>query len=535
MPTLNWIGKEAVVKHHKDVPFRLLEPVPELSCGAAGNGNLIVQGDNLHALKALLPRYAGQVKCIYIDPPYNTGNEGWAYNDNVNSPEIRHWLGEVVGKEGETLDRHDRWLCMMYPRLVLLKQFLREDGVILISLDGNEHRFAELLMDEVFGSTNRIETFIWKKSYGGGAKSKQVVNLHEYVLCFARNKEKIGEIELPPSEDVKRYYKFEDEKLATRGPYRLQPLATNSMDARPNLRYPIPFEAEEIWPEKQWQWSRERVLAALANNELVIKKVRGRWSVNYKQYLRGADGEERGSKLYSIIESVYTQQGTNELKIMFGDGKTFDFPKPPDLVKKFIQAFTHQDSLVLDSFAGSGTTAHAVLAANAEDSGNRRFILVEMDENIAQKITSERVRRVAQGYTNAKGEQVEGLGGGFRFCELGEPLFDEHGKIRETVRFADLARHVYFTETGEPLPRERVTNSPFIGACRGVGIYLLYNGILGDKSAQGGNVLTRAVFAQLPPFEGQKVIYCAGCLLGRDRLQAERIIVRQTPYEIKVS
>ncbi len=332
MPTLNWIGKEAVVKHHKDVPFRLLEPVPELSCGAAGNGNLIVQGDNLHALKALLPRYAGQVKCIYIDPPYNTGNEGWAYNDNVNSPEIRRWLGETVGKEGETLDRHDRWLCMMYPRLVLLKQFLREDGVILMSLDGNEHRFAELLMDEVFGSTNRIETFIWKKSYGGGAKSKQVVNLHEYVLCFARNKEKIGEIELPPSEDVKRYYKFKDEKLATRGPYRLQPLATNSMDARPNLRYSIPFEAEEIWPEKQWQWSRERVLAALANNELVIKKVRGRWSVNYKQYLRDADGEERGSKLYSIIESVYTQQGTNELKIMFGDGKTFDFPKPPDKV-----------------------------------------------------------------------------------------------------------------------------------------------------------------------------------------------------------
>ncbi len=210
-------------------------------------------------------------------------------------------------------------------------------------------------------------------------------------------------------------------------------------------------------------------------------------------------------------------------------------PKPTRLIQHLLKIATDKDSLILDSFAGSGTSGHAVLKQNAEDGGNRRFILVEMDENIARKVTSERVRLVAQGYTNAKGEQVEGLGGGFRFCELGEPLFNEGGKIRETVRFADLARHVYFTETGEPLPRERVTKSPFIGACRGVGIYLLYNGILGDKSAQGGNVLTRAVLAQLPPFEGQKVIYCAGCLLGRDRLQAERIIVRQTPYEIKVS
>ena len=175
------------------------------------------------------------------------------------------------------------------------------------------------------------------------------------------------------------------------------------------------------------------------------------------------------------------------------------------------------------------------MSLNAEDKGSRRFILVEMEPKIASEVTAERVRRVAQGYTNAKGEQVAGLGGGFRYCELGEPLFDEHGKIRDSVRFADLARHVYFTETGEPLPRERVPNSPFLGACRGVGIYLLYNGILGDKSANGGNVLTRAVLAKLPLFDGQKVIYCAGCLLGRDKLRAERIVVRQTPYEIKVS
>lgn len=533
MPTLNWIGKDAVVKHHKDVPFRLLEPAPELSCGDAASGNFIVQGDNLHALKALLPRYAGQVKCIYVDPPYNTGNEGWAYNDNVNSPEIRKWLGAVVGKEGETLDRHDRWLCMMYPRLVLLRQFLRDDGVLLMSLDGNEHRFAELLMDEVFGAANRIETFVWKKSYGGGAKSKQVVNLHEYVLCFARMKERVGEIELPPNEDALRYYKFEDEKLGERGPYRLQPLATNSMDARPNLRYPIEFEGHEIWPEKQWQWSRERVVSALATNELAIKQVRGKWSVNYKQYLRDPDGEERGSKLYSVIESIYTQQGTNELKAMFGDGKTFDFPKPPELVKKLIQAFSYRDSLILDSFAGSGTTGHAVLKANSEDGGTRRFILVEMDEQIAANVTAERVKRVSQGYTNAKGEAVAGLGAGFQFCTLSaEPLFTPQGQIREDVRFAQLAEFVWFAETGTGYTGR--AESPLLGVHEGRAIYLLYNGILKDKSVAGGNVLTGPVFDVLPAFDGPKTIYAAACRLGAPRLLREQIVFKQTPYALEV-
>jgi site-specific DNA-methyltransferase (adenine-specific)/adenine-specific DNA-methyltransferase len=199
------------------------------------------------------------------------------------------------------------------------------------------------------------------------------------------------------------------------------------------------------------------------------------------------------------------------------------------------QVASEQNALVLDSFAGSGTTGHAVMNLNCQDGGNRKFILIEMEPEIARDITSERVRRVAQGYTKAYGEEVAGLGGGFRYCELGEPLFDETGMIRETVKFSELARHVYFSETGEPLPRARVLNTPLLGVCRGVGIYLLYNGILGDDSVNGGNVLTRQTLAKLPPFDGPKVIYCAGCLLSRDRLQAARITVRQTPYEIKVS
>jgi hypothetical protein len=236
-------------------------------------------------------------------------------------------------------------------------------------------------------------------------------------------------------------------------------------------------------------------------------------------------------------EVGHTDEARKEVQSIFGTQTAFDTPKPSRISERILQIATNPGDLVLDSFGGSGTTGHAVLKINAAnpDSEPRRFILIELEDKVAREVTAERVRRVAEGYNNAKGEKVAGLGGGFRFCELGEPLFDEAGQIRGTVRFADLARHVYFTETGEPLPRERVPNTPLLGVCRGVGIYLLYNGILGDKSANGGNVLTRAVLPQLPPFDGPKVVYCAGCLLGPERLAAQRITVRQTPYEIRAT
>src|SRR5712692_8745546 len=346
MPTLNWIGKDAVVNHHQQVAFHLLKDVPNLACGEPGDGNLIVQGDNLIALKALLPYYAGQVKCIYIDPPYNTGNEGWIYNDNVNSPIIREWLGKVVGKEGEDLSRHEKWLCMIYPRLVLLKQFLRPAGLIFIIIDENEHRWLEVIANEIFCANNRIETLIWKKSYGGGAKSKHVVNLHEYILLYALDVERISTFTLPPSKEVLKYYKFEDEKVAIRGPYRLQPLATNSMDPRPNLRYAIPHNGADIWPEKQWQWSKERAFAALAANELIFRQSKGKWTVSYKQYLKDSGGAERSSKPYSIIDGIYTQQGTNEIADIFGDGKTFNFPKPSALIAHLLQFAADKNAII---------------------------------------------------------------------------------------------------------------------------------------------------------------------------------------------
>ncbi len=533
MPTLNWIGKDAVVNHHLEVPFRLLKDVPELGCGDPGSGNLIVQGDNLEALKALLPYYAGQVKCIYIDPPYNTGNEGWAYNDNVNSPLIRDWLGKVVGKEGETLDRHDRWLCMMYPRLALLRQFLRRDGAIIVSIDDNEASHLRLMMDEIFGSQCFVAELIWKSRQHLDSRSKTGISLdHEYVLVYSRLPG--GVTFRGRARDTTKYKNPDNDPRGHWMSRSILGLATAAQ--RPNLHYELTDPKTGItYPcaaSTGWRYSKDTMANLIAEGRILFpKKPTGR----PREKVFEANLQTAFTGFPSIVDGLYTDEGTLSIREILG-GQVFSFPKSPGLVHSLVeQVATETDSLVLDSFAGSGTTGHAVLRLNQSDGGNRRFILVEMESRIARDITSERIRRVAEGYTNAKGEKVEGLGGGFRYCELGEPLFDAHGQIRDSVRFGELARHVYFTETGEPLPRERVPNTPFLGACRGVGIYLLYNGILGDKSANGGNVLTRAVLAQLPPFDGPKVIYCAGCLLGRDKLRAERIVVRQTPYEIKVS
>lgn len=476
MPTLEWIGKSKVINHHQDVPFRVLERKYSFDENGQhdednGSENMIIRGDNLEALKALLPRYEGCVKCIYIDPPYNTGNEGWVYNDNVNDPKIKKWLGEVVGKEGEDLTRHDKWLCMMYPRLKLLQKLLADDGVIFISIDEIEHRYLELVMDEIFGSANRIDTFVWQNNYGGGAKSNYVVHLHEYVLCFAKNISTVGKIELPPDDNILKYYKYKDEKFGTRGPYRLQPLATTSMDDRPNLRYPLFYEGHEVWPAKQWFWSKERALEAQANDELVFSEKNGKWTVNYKQYLNGADGTQRKSKPYSIITGIYTQAGTKAIKEIMGSGKAFDFPKPPELIMYFIQMITGEDDIVLDSFAGSGTTAHAVLNMNKADGGHRKFILVEMMD-YADSITAERVKRVIRGYGEGK-NAVEGTGGNFSYYDLGEPLL-VGDCLNEAVAPEKIREYIWFMETKQPYAPPSGGNPYYLGKHNSTGYYFYY-------------------------------------------------------------
>lgn len=420
MPRLEWIGKTAVTKHYQETSCRLLELVPELSCGDSDNNNLLVQGDNLHALKALLPRYAGQVKCIYIDPPYNTGKEGWVYNDNVNSPEIRRWLGEVVGKEGETLDRHDRWLCMMYPRLMLLKQFLREDGAIFVSIDDNEVAYLRLLMDEIFEARNFVATVIWNMMDSRKNSARHFSENHEYVIIYAANKEKWKPNQLPRCETMITNYKNPDND--PRGPWRLGDLAARNLytKGRYSIKTPSGRVIEGPPAGSYWRVSEESFWERDRDNRIWWGKT-GSNRPGIKRFLSEVKDGVVSKTLWPWQEVGSTRSSKQELSQVLNLSASSDLfvtPKPTALLNRILQIATDKDSLILDSFAGSGTTGHAVLKQNIEDSGNRRFILVEMDEHIAQNTTVRRIRRVSQGYTNAKGQAIDGLGGGFQYYRL---------------------------------------------------------------------------------------------------------------------
>lgn len=561
MPTLNWIGKDAVVKHHKDVPYRLLEPVPELSCGDADSGNLIVQGDNLHALKALLPRYAGQVKCIYIDPPYNTGNEGWVYNDNVNSPEIRKWLHDTVGKEGEDLSRHDKWLCMMYPRLVLLKQFLSKDGAIFISIDDNELATLKLLMDEIFGRRNFVANIVWKNATDNNPTN--IAPEHEYIACYCREKSELEQVWkasnlsaksllldvehqiLSEAETDKQALEKYREWLKENKPYIWPFQDYKFIDehgiytgirgvhnpGKEGYRYPVlhPLTGKACKePLMGYRFPEETMQQLIADDRIIFGEDESK-IIELKVYVRDYKAK------FSSVFDLDGRAGTNEIKALFPESKrAFNYPKSLGLIEQIISFASDSDSLIMDSFAGSGTTAHAVLKQNVEDGGNRKFILVEMDKQIAQDVTVERVRRVANGYKNAKGEPAEGLGGGFQYCTLSdEPLFDATGAVREDVRFDQLAEFVWFSETGSGFFGR--TDTPLIGVdTENRGIYLLYNGILKDRSPDGGNVLTAKVLDMLPRHDGPKVIYAAACRLSKKRLADAGIVFKQTPYALEV-
>ncbi|MBV6400598.1 MAG: hypothetical protein CNIPEHKO_00891 [Anaerolineales bacterium] len=550
MPTLNWIGKDAVVNHHKEVPFHLLKCNENLSVlpspagrGAGGEGNLLLQGDNLLALKALLPHYAGQVKCIYIDPPYNTGNEGWVYNDNVNSPEMKAWLGKVVGGEAEDLSRHDKWLCMMYPRLVLLREMLREGGSLWMSIDDNEVHHARSIMDEIFGSENFIVEIIWEKSYAAKSSAKFVSDRHEYILAYAKNKNNWNRNLLPRTEQQDQLYKNPDND--PRGDWRPNNLAARNYYSKGTYSITTPGGRVVSGPPKgsYWRLSEERLWELHADGRIWWGE-EGNNIPAPKIYLTEVKQGLVPESIWFFKDVGHSQEGKKEIiKLLPEAEDVFTTPKPARLIQQVIQIATDRDDIIMDSFAGSGTTGHAVLQMNKEDGGNRRFILVEMDENISKNITAERLKRVSQGYEwkDQKGnkKKEEGLGGGFRYCTLGETLFDAEGQIQKEVTFEDLARHVYFTETGMPLPnpppfpKGKGAVGPLLGVHNGVAVYLLYNGILKDKSRNGGNVLTRPLLAELPEHEGAKVIYGNGTLLSENTLRSLNITFRQVPYEVK--
>ena len=509
MPKLDWLTRSEDEKVSAHVPYRLLEAVPEHSYGDPKAENMVIQGNNLDALKALLPFYAGRVKCIYIDPPYNTRSAFEHYDDNVE---------------------HAQWLGTIYPRLELLREFLTEDGTIWASVDDNEAHYLKVIIDEVFGRKNFLTTFIWKKAYGGGAKSRWFVGLHEYVHCFAKNLEMFPDMFLSPDPDAEsRYYKLTDEKVAIRGPFRVKPLeATRSMDRRENLVYPIPApDGTEILPKRQWWWAKERAYEALKNNELYFAKAKGgSWSVQYKQYLRDEEGNERLRKPTSIFDGPYTQDGTKESTELFGVHERFAFPKPEGLISTIIEACSQPGDLVMDSFLGSGTTA-----AVAHKMG-RHYIGIEMGEHAITHCVP-RLKKVVDGEQGGISEAVGWQGGGgFHFYKLGSPVFDEEGRINPAVRFAHLAAHVWFAETRTPLahPKRR---SPLLGVHKGVGYYLLFNGILGDKRPDGGNVLTRRLLAELPAHDGPKVIYGESSRLSKESLLQLGITFKQTPYDVK--
>ena len=437
---LNWPGKREALLTANAPIAKTLRPCVNESVFFDTTQNLFIEGDNLDALKLLQETYLGKVKMIYIDPPYNTGND-FIYDDDFAEDVSEYFTksnqrdeeGNRLVANAESNGRfHSDWLSMIYSRLRLARSLLSEDGLIFISIDDGEVANLRYVCDEIFGEENFMAQSIWKKSYGGGAKSKHIVRLHEYVLIYARNKLQIGFLSLPPKDEVLKYYKFRDDKFDIRGPYRKQPLATNSMDDRPNLRYPIFKDGNEIWPEKQWQWSQDRVKDALINDDLVFTKKTNGWTVDYKQYLKDEDGVIRGAKPYSVLDGPYTQRGTAEIEDLFGNGKVFTFPKPSELLEEFL-GYCASDGIVMDFFVGSGSFAQAVINKNFSQGSSFKFIAVQLPElcddaseakkagflNIAE-ISKERIRRAGKKIKeeNAGKEGIENLDIGFRVLKI---------------------------------------------------------------------------------------------------------------------
>lgn len=528
MPTLDWLGKRAVLQHHREIPFHLLKVDKSASAGDPDSGNLVVHGDNLLGLKALLPRYAGQVKCIYIDPPYNTGNEGWVYNDAVNSPEMRAWLGKVVGREAEDLSRHDKWLSMMYPRLRLLKELLHDDGSIFVSIDDNSVGYLRLLMDEIFSPQRFVATLVWQKRYSRENRAA-IGDVHEYILVYALNPERFKQARNRVPLDDKSAAVYKNPNNDPRGRWR--PIPMTAQGFRPNQMYKIVTPSGKVVtppPGRCWSTIESEFKQLKADGRMWFGK-NGDSQPSIIRYLDEVEGLVPWT-WWPHDEVGHTDEAKKEMRPFAGDDEAFPTPKPERLLKRILEVATNPGDLVLDSFAGSGTTG-----AVAHKMG-RRYVLCEM-EDYARTLVAKRLSAVVHGQDSGgvtATTQWTG-GGGFQYCVLGEPLFDDLGSVRSDVSYGDLAAHVYFTETGTPLPRRATKKSPQLGVHDGVAVYLLFNGVLGDDRANGGNVLTPGVLAALPPHNGPKVIYAESIRGINDlRLKREKITFKQTPYQIKV-
>ena len=581
MPTLEWIGKNKVVNHHQEVPFRVLErqySFDEQGQHTENNGseNMIIHGDNLEALKALLPQYEGKVKCIYIDPPYNTGNEGWCYNDNVSDPHIQKWLGEVVGKEGEDLTRHDKWLCMMYPRLMLLQKLLAEDGVIFISIDDNELYNLKSICDEIFGASCYVSDIAWQRTYSTRNDSKGIVNEVEHILVYSKEPE-WNPNKLPRTEEMNaRYSNPDNDVCAWKSTDAFAPGASTHQ----GMVYAIqnPFTGVLLYPSNGRHWSlgqdqmfeimsqwgeyelreiddvQKRASICGVSEEQVKSSVKaimlsdnlenaaqkasaiynhGQWPLFYfgqdgkggirrKTYLNNVGGRIP-TNFWPFSETGHTDEAKKEMLAIFDGKATFDTPKPHRLIEFVLKVAGTQDALILDSFAGSGTTAHAVLNMNKADGGHRKFILVEMGD-YADTITAERVKRVIKGYGEGK-NAVEGTGGSFSYYELGEPLLLPSGILNEKVGAEKIRDYIWYTETKKPLPDHKNSNPYFLGENNSTAYYFFYE-------PQKVCVLNYDFVATIPEKAEGYIIYADRCTLSEQELQQLGITFKKIPRDI---
>ena len=536
MPSLEFKGKQYVYAHHLTVPYRPLTPDPARSAAAVeGDDNLIVHGDNLHALKALLPRYAGRVKCVYIDPPYNTGNERWSYNDNVNSPLMREWLERNGFVDREDLERHDKWLCMMWPRLQLLRELLSEDGVIFVSVDDNEHHHLRMLMNEIFGEENFFTTLTRRAMHTVRNSSKDFNLNADYVLAYAKSKDWFGAERsryIRQITDKTASYPYNDED--GRGPYKLDPLHARNY----YTPYDFVFSNGIEWaaPEGSYPRYAEETLREMETDGRIAFS---NGEPRAKRYLAEVQEGRPPDALLDPALVGFNASGTRTLAQIFGSGGVFPQPKPMELVKFLIELLRDPDAIVLDSFAGSGTTAHAVLALNREDGGNRRFILVEC-EDYADAITAERVRRVIAGVPDARDEALrEGLGGSFTYCTLGDPVTVEGMLTGETLPpFASLAAWLLHTATGvaaessalSPLDGDGLFHEDERRRC-----HLLYEPDL-EWLRSGEAVLNeeraKRIGAAARERGKEAWVFAAGKYLGQRELDEYGVTFCQLPYEL---
>ena len=582
MPTLDWIGKDKVINHHMDVPYRVLNRVYSYDLNGRhsednGSENKIIHGDNLEALKSLLPEYAGRIKCIYIDPPYNTGNENWIYNDNVNDPKIKKWLGEVVGKEGEDLSRHDKWLCMMYPRLRLLHKLLAKDGAIFISIDDNELYSLKMVCDEIFGRNCFVADISWQRTYSTRNDSKGIVSEVEHILVYS-GQPGWNPKKLPRTEEMDSKYKNPDHDIAM---WRSDNAYAPGAATHQGMVYAIqhPFTGELLYPSNGSCWRyqqdtmleimcgwceyelkeiddaerraaicgvakaevRQGVQAIVLSESLEVSSAKakmiydkgpwprfffskgGKGGIARKTYLESVGGKPPTN--YWSYENVgHTDEAAKTLRAIFNGRAAFETPKPYRLVERILQIAADENSIILDSFAGSGTTAHAVLNMNKADGGNRRFILIEM-QDYADSITAERVKRVIHGYGEGK-SAVEGTGGNFCFYELGERLMLENGALNPDMDVQNIRNYIWYTETKKSLPDIELDDNKYFLAVDGdVAYYFCYEK---DTVTTLDRTFLRAIRTKAERY----IIYANQCAISDKELQKHNITFKKIPRDI---